>query len=500
MEYRFILEPGSKKNPCPKCGQKTFTYFIDKLSGEILPPNFGYCDRRIKCGYFLPPSSDPQYKGKNFIRYKGRNEFKSPVQVYTAQPETKVFRNEKIYLPDQVYNAISGLNDSNLCDFYNLCKILDIDPERIQRQLNQYHVKCVSLPGEWEGAVCFPFIDYSGRLHYIQVKRFDERLKTVKTTSGAYLYKKYLEGNKQPIPEWYTRYDKQPLKVGCLFGEHLLKHTDKPVALVEAPKTALIASLFYRDYLWLAVYSLDAFKISRLKILAGHSVVVFPDTSTDSKAFNKWYQIGQQAMDEIPGLNLCFNDVLECITTPEQKEKGYDLADYILDKFSEKQNTEHTSFPNNHIPDNISIPDNQITEQISIPDNPNTEHTSFPIPAHYDKALATQLLQKPEVKKLFKAFDLEIESIGIKEKINDNKIKEWTAEIATLEKFYSRPEVQAIKSISAGILNIDDIKKFADNHLQIVKSNNGNPVYRPYMERLIQLKKAIEDQLLKLSL
>ena len=35
---------------------------------------------------------------------------------------------------------------------------------------------------------------------------------------------------------------------------------------------------------------------------------------------------------------------------------------------------------------------------------------------------------------------------------------------------------------------IIDMTKFVDSHLSIVKAQNGNPRYKPYLDRLLQLK------------
>lgn len=43
----------------------------------------------------------------------------------------------------------------------------------------------------------------------------------------------------------------------CLFGEHLLIDKLKPVALVESEKSAVIASAYLPQFLWLAVGSLN---------------------------------------------------------------------------------------------------------------------------------------------------------------------------------------------------------------------------------------------------
>lgn len=37
-----------------------------------------------------------------------------------------------------------------------------------------------------------------------------------------------------------------------LLGAHLVSHSDKPIAIVENEKTAVIISIFYPDFIWLA--------------------------------------------------------------------------------------------------------------------------------------------------------------------------------------------------------------------------------------------------------
>ena len=65
----------------------------------------------------------------------------------------------------------------------------------------------------------------------------------------------------------------------CFFGEHLLsENKTRPVALVESEKTALIASYYLPQYLWLASGGKNGcFNENSLSVLAGRSVVLFPD-------------------------------------------------------------------------------------------------------------------------------------------------------------------------------------------------------------------------------
>jgi hypothetical protein len=54
-DYRYILDKKSRKHHCPDCNRITFVCYIDKVTGEYLPEQFGRCDRESKCNYHLSP-------------------------------------------------------------------------------------------------------------------------------------------------------------------------------------------------------------------------------------------------------------------------------------------------------------------------------------------------------------------------------------------------------------------------------------------------------------
>lgn len=72
----------------------------------------------------------------------------------------------------------------------------------------------------------------------------------------------------------------------CLFGEHLLRSDDirKVVALVESEKTALLGSLVFPDYVWVAVGGKANFKPERMVALCNRTVIIFPDVD----AYDEW--------------------------------------------------------------------------------------------------------------------------------------------------------------------------------------------------------------------
>ncbi|MBK8483504.1 MAG: hypothetical protein IPL31_03875 [Saprospiraceae bacterium] len=110
----------------------------------------------------------------------------------------------------------------------------------------------------------------------------------------------------------------------CFFGEHLLQDEIlKPVAIVESEKTAIIASVYLTEFIWLAVGSINNLSTERCKVLQERNVVLYPDLN----AFDKW----QQKAMALSGIaNFKVSDLLELNSSIEEKQQGLDLADYLF--------------------------------------------------------------------------------------------------------------------------------------------------------------------------
>ena len=110
----------------------------------------------------------------------------------------------------------------------------------------------------------------------------------------------------------------------CLFGEHLLNlYPNKPIAVVESEKTAIIANIYFPNFIWMATGGVSNLTYDKIKALKGRGIVLFPDLD----AYNLWF-------DKAKYLNSWFNitvsDYLEKNATIQDKEKKYDIADYLL--------------------------------------------------------------------------------------------------------------------------------------------------------------------------
>ena len=109
----------------------------------------------------------------------------------------------------------------------------------------------------------------------------------------------------------------------CLFGSHFLKGNSKPAAIVESEKTAVIGSLYLPDLLWLACGGKDGLQTSKMEVLKGRKVILFPDLD----GFEKWTQ---RAQELAPMLDIRVSDLLERRATAKEREGKLDLADYLL--------------------------------------------------------------------------------------------------------------------------------------------------------------------------
>ncbi len=332
--HRYSLDGSNreakKKINCPECGGKrTFTRYKDYETGEYINDSVGLCDRANKCTYHLTPKE-----------WFALNPDKRAMAIQRRLIE-RIQPKPQVHIPFDILNR--SLKDYEQNSFIK--SILGLFPtERIEKAISDYFLgTATSLTGE-NKSVIFWFIDHKNNIRAGQLKEFDSNCKTLSFTLGdnelkAYwvhrLLKSHYHKQRQNLPIWLTEYLQQDQFLTCLYGEHLLnRYPGKPVALVEAPKTAILASIAYPEFVWLATTSLTYLTKERCKVLKGRNVVLFPDTGIPNKrtgltCMDHW----RERVIEFEGLaNFQFSTLLEENTTKEQKEAGFDLADLILDE------------------------------------------------------------------------------------------------------------------------------------------------------------------------
>jgi len=467
-KHRYTLEKGSKKYHCPDCNKKTFVRYIDTETGDYLPEQYGRCDRESKCSYHLNPYLDGYAKmiWEQEQKVTGVTKVTVPKQKYfrtqpkpqpTPEPVFFDFDTFKQTLQPERYEKNTFIQ--NL--FYRVQFPFEVD--EVTKVIQLYRLGTVAN-GYRAGANTFPFIDIKGNVRAIQVKQFDQKNHTTGTDFLHSIIEKHHTRNNKPLPEWLEAYIKQGKRISCLFGEHLLsKYHSNPVALVEAPKTAVYGTLYFglpetpESLIWLAVYNKSSFSFDKLKVLQGRFVYVFPDLSKDGNTFKEWETKAKEYESRLPGTRFIFSDLLEQLAPERDKSEGNDLADYLI-----KQ--DWRLFRKRNIQEQAPQPEPEKVTKVT-----KVTHQQNIIFSH------VETLPKVEV---FKTERIE-------------QPQNWSNDIAELENYFASIELPTQPVKLNRCSTITDCSLFIESHFATVKGNNGKRTFLPYLNRLQEFKQVL---------
>ena len=291
----------NSKHRCPNCRhrQKTFKLYINTQTNQPLNELVGLCDRLDKCGYHYTPK---QYFAEKGIAY-------SDMRIAIRRPNIAI-RNTPISIPatipNQIFTAsLSRYGQNNLVEFLRLL----FGDDTTQRLIERYYI---GTSKHWYGATVFWQVDLN---------------KQVRT--GKIMLYNATNAKRVKLPFNHITWVHTALKLPdfelsqCLFGEHLLHDTTKPVAIVESEKTAIIASAYMPAYIWIATGGLSNLTPQKCSILKGRQVHLYPDLN----AFDAW-----QAKANELGLiaNITLFPLLEQIANAQHRTDGLDIADYLM--------------------------------------------------------------------------------------------------------------------------------------------------------------------------
>jgi len=472
--HRYSLEKGSKKHHCPDCGKKRFVRFVDIETGDYLPEQYGRCDKGDG-HYFVNPYSDGYAKAiweqEQGNRSELPNNWKPQRKKVTPQPTPEPvffdFETFKQTLEPERYEKNTFIQ--NL--FYRVQFPFEVD--EVTKVIQLYRLGTVAN-GYRAGANTFPFIDIKGNVRAVQVKQFDEQNHTTGTDFLHSIIEKHHTRNNKPLPEWLEAYTKQDKRISCLFGEHLLsKYHSNPVALVEAPKTAVYGTLYFglpetpESLIWLAVYNKSSFSFDKLKVLQGRFVYVFPDLSKDGNTFKEWETKAKEYESRLPGTRFIFSDLLEQLAPERDKSEGNDLADYLI-----KQ--DWRLFKKRNIQEQPPQPEPEKVTKVT-----KVTHQQNIIFSHVEP------LPKVEVFKTDNCFSY----------IKKEQPQNWSNDIAELENYFASIELPTQPVKLNRCSTITDCSLFIESHFTTVKANNGKRTFLPYLNRLQELKQVLTTNL-----
>ena len=296
------------RHSCPGCGKKEeFTLYIDPSTGLPINERVGLCNRRDSCGYHFTPKQFFDATGikpqRTFI-----DKAPEPVKGMFTIPIELMERSLTNYTKN--YFAMG------------LVKVFG--EQAVTEMLQRY--ECIGTSTRYPGSVIFWQIDQDGNVRTGQIQNYDpSTLKRVKDSP------RWAHGNSTNIP------DHQELRQ-CFFGQHLLRDTDKLVAVTEAAKTAIICSILMPEFLWLAAGGLEGLGERKMQALRGRRVTLFPDLGKGSEVWKKKAEEYRHIAD------IKVSGYLEKIATEEQRANGLDAADFLLAEYiKDHKSQEHIS-------------------------------------------------------------------------------------------------------------------------------------------------------------
>ncbi len=301
-EHKYILEPYKGINTryrCPTCQQrdKTFSLYIDTETGEHINPTVGRCNRESNCGHHYTPKQYFQYNNISFDTPKPK----------AYKPLTVTTQIKPIsFIPVEIFKAsLKEYETNHFVQFLINLFGVEVASELVSRYF-------IATSKHWNGATVFWQLDTQGKIRTGKIMLYNP-------TTGKRIKEPFNHIN------WVHKTLKQPefeLKQ-CLFGEHLLTDKTKPVAIVESEKTAVIASVYLPQFIWVAVGSLTNLNAEKCSILKGRTVSLFPDLN----GFDKW---SSKAKELSHLANFTVSDLLERKATEAERKQGFDLVDYLI--------------------------------------------------------------------------------------------------------------------------------------------------------------------------
>lgn len=438
-EHRYILEPykGMKtRYSCPSCQQhKVFALYINTETGEHLNSTVGRCNRESNCGYHYTPK---QYFEENNISFDKPQQHRQQRIIQPPQPKPISF------ISVEVFTASLQSHESN-----NFVKyLIDLFGVEVTKALIEKYF--IGTSKYWNGATVFWQIDKDYQVRTGKIMLYSP-------TAGKRVKEPFNHFNwvhkALKLPDFELRQ--------CFFGEHLLNDNTKPLAIVESEKTAIIASVYLPNFIWLSVGGLNNLTAEKCKVLLGRTVYLYPDLSkpklNEPSTFEKW----SNKAKELSHLStFVISDLLERHASDEERKQGLDLADYLI-RFNYKDFIE----PEPPTPPAVEVERKQ------------------PITVKVNEYNYLKEIVKLDESDTFKNRTKVNESYDLKGSVLD-----WSKEVEELETYFKNTTLPKVPILIEQGEKIINVERFLESHFATLKQMNGKKHFLPHLHRLRKLK------------
>lgn len=311
---------------CPECNTgKTFSRYIDIETGEQIADHVGRCNRLDNCSYHYTPKQYFQDNHISFDTYRHQS-FAKP-----KPDRSKTIKKAVFFIPDELFkqslqiekDILQTAKTNNLVQYLLQLFGIEITKGLIEKYFigtSEHQFKRKEFPNyiSEKGATVFWQIDNVGMIRTGKIMLYSPI--TGKRIKEPYNHISWIHTALKPVESELKQ---------CFFGEHLLRDNTNPVAIVESEKTAIIASIYLPQLVWLAAGNKEGLNTEKCKVLQGRNIILFPDLNSFELWSDKAKEFSHLAIFTV-------SDLLERKATEAEKKQGLDLADYLT-KFNYRQ-------------------------------------------------------------------------------------------------------------------------------------------------------------------
>jgi len=280
---------------CPSCLHKTLVLYLDNSTGIPLDPEVGKCDRLDKCKYHKTPKMFYAENPDSLVNSKLPGIVSKPIL-----PKLPSLISEDLFI-----KTLIGYSDNRFIQYLSMI----VGEEAAKDAIHHYKL---GSSKHWDGATIFWQIDRHNRVRTGKIMQYDSQT-----------------GKRIKKPQARISWVHSVLKLPnynlsqCFFGEHLLIDTTKTVAIVESEKTAVIASVYFPEFIWLSCGGSEGLNLEKCSVLQGRRVILFPDCGK----YDKWCL---KAKELAFICSTTVSSLIEKSATERERQDGFDLADYLV--------------------------------------------------------------------------------------------------------------------------------------------------------------------------
>lgn len=336
------LEPyhgPASRHTCPACRKpRCFTLYLHGSTGLPIHPTVGRCNHEIHCGYHYPPrqyfadhSELSSASANSHLQSSSKPSSPNGHPESSSKPDP-LHISAPLHLPKGILSPAPQRKPPERLDLIPLQYLIDsasfnsnfirflcdhFPRERIEEAMEHY-----ALGATRDRKVIFWQMDVNGHVRTGKMMQYDPLTgKRLRDRHGGIDWVHSCLKRRHRLPADFNLRQ-------CYFGEHLLRrYPERPVALVEGEKTAVIGSMIYRDFIWLAAGNLNGLTPEKSEVLRDRDLLLYPDAG----CYDKWAEKMKRLREQL-SCRVEISELIERHASQHQRAAGYDLADYILEE------------------------------------------------------------------------------------------------------------------------------------------------------------------------